>query len=167
MARDGGGMGTLIGWVAAAGGAYLLYRWWSTSTQVPTGAPATNIPPTLTASANASTPTPSAANVSALDSIYAQMIAAAAKGGQTATTQLNADQWGYYLNQVLGANQAPDPLQLIFGGKNLDRATNWPQMTSAQYWQAVAPLVAQARGLQGLGILAGLGQYVAHRRRRR
>jgi hypothetical protein len=167
MARDGGGgIGSVIGWAAALGGGYLIYRWWQTSTTVPTGAPASNIPPTLTAAANASTPTPSAANVSALDSIYAQMIASAAKGGQAATAHLDADQWGFYLNQVLGANQAPDPLQLIYNGTNLNRSTNWPMLTSAQYWSAVAPFVAQQRGLQGLGALAGLGRYVVARRRR-
>jgi hypothetical protein len=168
MARggDGGGIGTVIGWGAAIGGAYLIYRWWSTSTQVPTGAPATNIPPTTTAAANASTPTPSAANVSAMDSIYSQMLAAAAQGGQTGNTNLNADQWGYYLNKVLGQNQAPDSLQLVFNGHNLNRSTNWPTMTSAQYWAAVAPIVAQQRGLQGLGALAGLGRFIAAGRRR-
>ena len=64
MARGdgGGGIGSVIGWAAAIGGAYLLYQWWQSSTQVPTGAPATNIPPTLTPPANASTPTPTAAN---------------------------------------------------------------------------------------------------------
>ena len=161
MARDGGGgIGTVIGWAAALGGIYLIYNWWQSSTQVATGAPATNIPPTLTAAANASTATPSAANVSALDSIYAQMTAKA--GNQTS---LNADQWGYYLGQVLNA-PAPDPLQLVFNGTNLNRATNWPQMSSAQYWSAVAPLVAQQRGLQGIGALAGLGRYVAGMRGR-
>jgi hypothetical protein len=165
MARDGGGIGTVIGWAAALGGAYLLYQWWSSSQQSPTGAPATNIPPTPTAAATASTPTPSAANISALDSIYTQMVAAAASGGQSSASNLNADQWGYYLNKVLGANQAPDSLQLTFNGTALNRSTNWPTMTSAQYWAAAAPLVAQARGLQGIGYLAGLGRYMASRGR--
>lgn len=162
MARDGGGIGSVIGWAAAIGGAYLLYTWWHSSTQTPTGAPATGIPPTPTAAANASTPTPSAANVSALDSIYTQMVAASA--GQTS---LDADQWGYYLNKVLGPNQAPDSLSLTFNGQLLNRSTNWPKMTSAQYWAAVAPLVAQARGLQGIGRLAGLGRLAAASGRRR
>lgn len=163
MARGdgGGGLGSVIGWAAAIGGAYLLYQWWQTSTQVPTGAPTTNIPPTLTAAANASTPTPSAANVSALDSIYAGMVA---KAGNK--TSLNADQWGYYFQQATNS-PAPDPLQLIYNGTNLNRSTNWPMMTAAQYWSAVAPLVAQQRGLQGIGALAGLGRYYAGMRGRR
>lgn len=168
MARDGGGgLGSVIGWAAALGGAYLLYQWWQSTTQVPTGAPATNIPPTPTAAATASTPTPGAANVSALDSIYTQMVAAATAGGQTTGSMLNADQWGYYLNQVLGQNQAPDPLRLTFGGGLLNRSTNWPTMTSAQYWAAAAPLVAAARGLQGLGRFAGLGRLALAARRHR
>jgi hypothetical protein len=100
--------------------------------------------------------------VSALDSIFAQLVA---KAGRLANTSMNADQWGYYLAQVLNA-PAPDPLQLTYGGTNLNRSTNWPSMTSAQYWAAVAPLVAQQRGLQGLGLLAGLGRYVAGMRGR-
>ena len=161
MARDGGsGIGSVIGWAAAIGGAYLIYQWWQSSTQVPTGAPATNIPPTLTAAANASTPTPSAANVSAMDAIFNSMVAKA--GNQTS---LNADQWGYYF-QAATNSPAPDPTQLIYNGKNLNRSTNWPNLTSAQYWSAVAPLVAQQRGLQGIGALAGLGRYMAGRARR-
>lgn len=158
MAQSGSGLGTVIGWAAALGGAYVLYQWWRSTVQTPTGAPATNIPPTPTAAANASTPTPSAANVSALDSIYTQMIAAAAAGGQTGSSMLNADQWGYYLNKVIGQGNAPDSLQLTFNGQALNRSTNWPTMTSAQYWAAAAPLVASARGLQGVGRLAGLGR---------
>lgn len=162
MARDGGfGLGSVIGWAAALGGGYLLYQWWQSTNAVPTGAPTSNIPPTPTAAANASTPTLSAANVSALDSIYTQMVRAA--GNQTS---LNADQWGYYLAKVLNS-PAPDPLQLTFNGAALNRATNWPLMTSAQYWQAVAPLVAAQKGLQGVGRLAGLGRFVAAAQRRR
>ena len=162
MARDGGGgFGSVIGWAAAIGGAYLIYQWWQSTTQVPTGAPAGNIPPTLTAAANASTPTPSAANVSALDSISTQMMAKA--GNQTS---LNADQWGYYYQQVTNS-PAPDPLQLIYNGKALNRSTNWPNLTGPQYWSAVAPIVAQQRGLTGIGVLAGLGRYVGMRGRGR
>ena len=80
-------------------------------------------------------------------------------------TSLNADQWGYYF-QAATNSPAPDPTQLIYNGKNLNRSTNWPNLTSAQYWSAVAPLVAQQRGLQGIGALAGLGRYMAGRARR-
>jgi hypothetical protein len=88
-----------------------------------------------------------------------------AKAGNRAQTLMNADQWGYYLGQALNA-PAPDPLQLTYAGTNLNRSTNWPSMTSAQYWSAVGPLVAQQRGLQGIGVLAGLGRYIAGMRGR-
>lgn len=157
MARDGGStFGTVLTWGAIAGGAYLIYSWWQSTQQTPTGAPATGIPPTPTAAANASTPTPSAANVSIMDSIYSQMVTRAQ--GQTSLT---ADQWGYYLNQVLAPQLAPDSLQLSFNGKMLNRSTNWPKMSSAQYWAAAAPLVAATKGLQGLGRFAGLGRVLA------
>lgn len=157
MARDsGGGFGTVLTIGAVGIGGYLLYQWW----QGQTAAAAVSAPasPTPTAAANASTPVPSASSVSSLDALYRAMVQAAAAAGHTAT--LTADQWGYYLGQVAGS-PAPDALQAF---PSFNRATNWPSISSAQYWAGIAPLVAQQKGLSGLGLFGGLGRIAMGRR---
>lgn len=157
MARDGGsGIGTVITWGAVGLGGYLLYQWWqSQSAATAATAPAT---PTPTAAANAATPVPSASSVSSLDALYRAMVQAAAAAGHTGT--LTADQWGYYLGQVSGT-PAPDALQAFPG---FNRTTNWPSISSAQYWAGIAPLVAQQKGLSGIGLFGGLGRLAMGRR---
>lgn len=166
MARDSGsGIGTLLTWGAVAGGAYLIYQWWAgQGTTAAASAPA----PTSTAAANAAPPVTSAANVSSLDALYSAMVTAAAP-----QTSLNPDQWGFYLGKVLGS-PAPDAAQAFpafsrpvdaSGNVTAGSGPHWPNISAAQYWQGIAPLVAQQKGLRGLGVLAGLGAYAARRRR--
>lgn len=155
MARDSGsGFGTVLTIGAVGIGGYLLWQWWNGQQSAASGTVAAGSPaaPTPTAAANASTPVPSASSISTLDALYRAMVQAAAAAGHTGT--LTADQWGYYLGQV-ARSPAPDALQAF---PSFNRSTNWPNISSAQYWAGIAPLVAQQKGLSGLGFFGGLGR---------
>jgi hypothetical protein len=79
------------------------------------------------------------------------MLAAATAAGTTST---GVDGWGYYLNQVPGV-VAPDPiLPFTAANPNFDRSQN---MSAAQYWAVIAPVLKTQYGLSGLGIYGGLG----------
>lgn len=163
MARDGGGgIGTIVTFGALGLGAYLIYTWLQSQTaQAAASAAATPPPQTPTAAANSTAPTLSSSSVSKLDALYLAMVQAANKANpwsgapySTHPGTLNPDQWGYYLGQVSGT-PAPDALQAF---PSFNRSTMWPNITSAQYWNAAAPLVARQMGLSGLGFFGGFGR---------
>lgn len=163
MARDGGGgLGTVLTWGIVGVGAYLIYQWWQSSQSAATAHAAVPAP-TPTAAANTTAATPSASSVSALDALYLAMVQAAQKANPWAAAPLSshpgtlsADQWGYYLGQVSGT-PAPDALAAF---PTFNRQTNWPNITAAQYWTGISPLLAQQKGMGGLGIYGGLGRWL-------
>lgn len=100
----------------------------------------------------------SAGQVSALDALYQALIDATAGDsyftGSGSARGGNVQHWNYYLAKVAGIT-APDPGS-IWSGADLTR----DDMTAAQYWAGVAPLVAKAKGLSGIGFYGGLGLLV-------
>jgi hypothetical protein len=65
---------------------------------------------------------------------------------------LTADQWGYYLNQVLNPLNmvAPDPMPLFTAAApGFDRSQ---VLTAGQYWAVMAPALKSQLGLTGLGL---------------
>jgi hypothetical protein len=67
-------------------------------------------------------------------------------------TGLTADQWGYFLNQVLNPLNmvAPDPMPLFTAAAaGFDRSQ---VLTAGQYWAVMAPALKSQLGLTGLGL---------------
>ena len=65
---------------------------------------------------------------------------------------LNADQWGYFLNQVLNPLNmvAPDPMPLFTAAApGFDRSQ---VLTPGQYWAVMLPALKSQLGLSGLGL---------------
>ena len=65
---------------------------------------------------------------------------------------LTADQWGYYLNQVLNPLNmvAPDPMPLFTAAApGFDRSQ---VLTPGQYWAVMLPALKSQLGLSGLGL---------------
>ena len=135
---------------------------------------------TGTSTSGSSTGTPPAAppapnpKANVLDGIYTAMV----KAANAPSAGLTVDQWGYYLNQQLGALnlQAPDPVPMFTAMVNaanaalalnnlpgqggmlmpaFDRATYL--VTAPAYWAVMAPALQTQLGLSGLGIYGGLG----------
>lgn len=87
-----------------------------------------------------------------LDTLYTKMVNAATAAGTTST---GVDGWGYYLNQF---TTAPDPMPAFQAqNPNFDRSQN---MTAAQYWAVIAPVLKTQLGLSGLGLYGGLGDLI-------
>jgi hypothetical protein len=155
MAKSSGGSSILT--LALLGGAaYVAYQWWNASSAAaassatpPAGTPPASPPP-------ASPATSTAAGASTLDAQYQAMLASAKAAGFTSG---NPDNWGFYYAQGNPGKTAPAPEDAGF-----NRTSNWPgALTAAQYWAAASPLIAKAQGLSGLGMLGGLGEYIAAR----
>jgi hypothetical protein len=65
---------------------------------------------------------------------------------------LNADEWGWYLNNQLAplGKAAPDPMPLFTAAvSGFDRAQ---KLTAGQYWAVMAPALKSQLGLSGLGM---------------
>jgi hypothetical protein len=155
-----------------AGAAYVVYEYFFAATAaVSSAAPAssstpaaqttgqyvTTAPATGAAPAAVTPTTTSAASPSTLDAYYAAMVKDATANGFSSGTP---DQWGYYFNDANGFS-APQP-----ESAGWNRTSNWPTtLTAAQYWAAVSPLVAQQKGISGLGVFGGLAGYIARRSR--
>ena len=165
MAKSSGP--NLLTLLLVAGGAYVAYElFFAPSTT--TASAATPVPATSTSAAVPATPTtvpaavaattPSAAAVasaassSALDTQFNNMVTNAT--GQTPPFASGSpDQWGYYYTQGNPGMTAPVP-----ENAGWNRQTNWPtNLSAAQYWAAVSPLLAQSQGLTGLGFYGTLG----------
>ena len=152
-----------IGAVAVA--AYVAYSqgWLSflgigTAAATTAATPAAATPAAAAAAPAAATPNPKA-NV--LDGIYTAMV----KAANAPSAGLTVDQWGYYLNQQLGALnlQAPDPAPL-FAATIAQASTALPALdrstflvTAPAYWAVMAPALQTQLVLSGLGIYGGLG----------
>jgi hypothetical protein len=154
MAKDSGGP-SIVTILLLGGAAYLAYEFFFASSS----SAAASAPPATPGTAPGTTPTPAtptsttAASASSLDAMYQNMVNAATAANFTSG---NPDQWGYYFAQGNKPQVAPAPESAGF-----DRANNWPTtLTAAQYWTAIAPKVAAANGLSGLGVLAGLGTFL-------
>jgi hypothetical protein len=113
----------------------------ATSVPVTTGTVATTLTPAVPVSIAT---TPAAPTLAALQA--ATILAAAAP-----TAGLGVDQWGYYLNQVLGplGYVAPDPLPIFSAAiPTFDRSQLVP---TAQYWSIMGPALNKV-GFSGLGM---------------
>lgn len=88
---------------------------------------------------------PTGVAFNSLDQIYIRMVAAATKDGVTST---GPDVWDAYAVQVGAPNPMPAPE---------DAGLTRVNMTAAQYWAAMAPVLKTQHGLSGLGIYGGLG----------
>jgi hypothetical protein len=76
------------------------------------------------------------------------MVAAATKDG---ITQQGPDAWAVYAVNAGAPNPMPAPE---------DAELTRVNMTAAQYWSAMAPVLKTKNGLSGLGIYGGLGVLV-------
>ena len=100
------------------------------------------VPVTVTPSPNAISGANSAAGIQA----HTMTLANAPAAG------LTADQWGYYLNQVLNPLNmvAPDPMPLFTAAApGFDRSQ---VLTPGQYWAVMLPALKSQLGLTGLGL---------------
>jgi hypothetical protein len=145
MAKDSGpSMLTLL---LLAGGGYVAYKLF--------------IAPATTAAAASATPAPtapSASSTSALDAMFTAMVTAATNATPPFASG-TPDQWGFYFAAGNPGSTAPTP-----ESAGWNRQSNWPtNLSAAQYWTSVAPLVAASKGLSGLGMYGTLG-VLAHRR---
>lgn len=88
---------------------------------------------------------PSGPAFNSLDSIYTRLVAAAKADGTTST---GPDGWNFYAVSVGAPNPMPAPE---------DAGLTRVNMTAAQYWAAMAPLLKTQHGLSGLGMYGTLG----------
>ena len=137
----------------------------STSAASSTTVPTTTAPAPVTVLA-------AAPKAPSLATVYAQLLAAAS----APAAGLTADQWGYYLNQILAPYNlsAPDPTPLFtaFTAATANALTNVPGVpapsatwdrgtlyTAPVYWQVMAPALTTQYGMTGLGHLGRLAMY--------
>lgn len=134
---------SMIKYALFAGAGYLAYQqgWLSVLGIGTPKAAAATLPPVAPPAAAVA---PGSSNV--LDHIYTGIVAAAAADHTTTT---GPDVWNVYAVRSGGPNPMPAPEEA--GLTRVD-------MTAAQYWTAMAPLVKTKLGLSGLGIYGGLGQ---------
>jgi hypothetical protein len=100
-----------------------------------------------------------AAPAQSLDSVYTQLkTAGAAAGFSGSGDSLSAspDQWNYFLNSLFPSNSAN--LDALFPAPN-----RFSPVTAAKFWSAVGPVLGKQFGLSGLGLFAGLGDYLHER----
>jgi len=132
-----------------AGAAYLAYsQGWLSFLGIGTAAATTTA--TTTTGTAATTTAVELAKVAApsfnsLDAIYSRMVALASKDGITST---GPDVWNYYTVNAGGPSQMPSPE---------DAGLTRVNMTSAQYWSAMSPVLKTKLGLSGMGFYGGLG----------
>ena len=142
---------TLIKVAAVGAAAYVAYtQGWLSFLGIGTAAataPATTTPAATTPAA--ATPSPNAiSGANSLAGIQAHAIALA----NAPAAGLTADQWGYYLNEVLNPLNmvAPDPMPLFTAAApGFDRSQ---VLTSGQYWAVMLPALKSQLGLTGLGL---------------
>jgi hypothetical protein len=140
--------------VAAVGvAAYVAYTqgWLSflgIGAPVATTATATTTPTTAPVTTTTATAAPVISGANSLAGIQAHAIALA----NAPAAGLTADQWGYYLNQVLNPLNmvAPDPMPLFTAAApGFDRSQ---VLTPGQYWAVMLPALKSQLGLTGLGL---------------
>ena len=152
-----------MGWLSMFGLTPSTAATTSTTPSTTTTAPATTIPATVL---------PPAPKAPSLATVYAQLLAAAS----APAAGLSADQWGYYLNQILAPYNlaAPDPAPLFSAftaatAKSLanipgvpDPSATWDRgtlYTAPVYWQVMSPALTSQYGMTGLGHLGRLAVY--------
>jgi hypothetical protein len=148
MAQSSGGGIIKWGLIALAG-------WWVYENYFAT--PATASPATPATPAKTTDTTPSPVVPSVLDGIVARITAKAGSGAK-----LDADNWGWYLNNelsALGKGAAPDPVPIF----NLDRSQTLPQMTIAEWWGPMSAALKSQMGLSGLGHFGALAALYGRR----
>jgi hypothetical protein len=128
---------------------------------IPSGQPPATTSTVQTSSGPVTTPTTTtpAAAPQSLDSVYAQLkTAGAAAGFSGSGDSLTAspDQWNYFLNSLFPSNSAN--LDALFPAPNRSSP-----VTAAKFWSAVGPVLGKQFGLSGLGLFAGLGDYLHER----
>jgi len=158
MAKGGGP--SLLTLLLIGGGGYLAYQYFfaSTSAAQASAMPTPAGPPHVTPPTAAMVA--SAASSTALDTQFNNMVTAATN--QTPPFASGSpDQWGFYYAQGNPGMTAPTP-----ESAGWNRQTNYPtNLSAAQYWAAVVPLISKAQGLSGLGAYGTIAM-LAHRRAR-
>lgn len=178
MAREGGGMGSIIGIAAAAGLAYWAYSSGLLSSIFGTTTAPAVTPPiagsgagtapaatTGTTGSGAGTAPATPIGPCSTSGVLAPALAFAQKAnsqmdlGPTGVDTFNVDQWGYYLNQVCTglADQAKLTADVLF--------PNDPNRGGGLNWNAYKGYATQA-GLSGTRRLAGSGMGTRLVRRR-
>jgi hypothetical protein len=139
--------------IAAIGAAaYVAYtQGWLSFLGIGAPAAASTTPAATTPATTTPAPAPNPNPISGANSLAGIQAHAIALANAPAAG-LTADQWGYYLNQVLNPLNmvAPDPMPLFTAAApGFDRSQ---VLTSGQYWAVMAPALKSQLGLSGLGL---------------
>lgn len=135
--------------IAAAVGYFAYTKGWLSFLGI--GSPAVAAPAPVPVPA----PNPNAiTGANTLDGIYTRLVAAAPSGAH------GVDVWGSYLAPILGS-APPDPMPIFTAA--VPGFARSQQLTAAQYWAVMAPVLKTQFGLAGLGIYGGLGAVMLSR----